>query len=222
MKQSDKENLVSIIYVDNHILIVDKPSDLLTQPNETNSKNLEDLSKAWIKKEYKKTGNVFLHAVHRIDKPVSGLVLFARTSKALSRLNMQIREHKIERIYRAEVEGVLKDNIKTLKHYIAHKRLKAEVFDKENKDAKEAILTYKIIKQKKDRCLIEIKLLTGRYHQIRAQLSYIGHPIVGDAKYHSKIHSDHIMLNHYNLQFIHPVTNQQMEFFSRIIIISVM
>ena len=122
MKCSGKEDLFEVKYVDNHLLVALKPCGLLTQPNDTDSPNLEDLVKAWLKKEYQKKGNVFLHPIHRLDKPVSGLVLFARTSKALSRLQKEMREKKIVRIYYALVEGKMQKE-GTLRHFLIHGNL---------------------------------------------------------------------------------------------------
>lgn len=227
MKFLDKEKLFEVKYIDNHILVAVKSGNLLTQPNNTNQKNLQDLLKDYLKKKYNKK-SIFLHPIHRLDKEVSGLVLFARSSKALSRLNEQMREKKITRKYIAEVEGIFntsdtkkqntnrkKDSFqesKELKHYILHASHIAKVFDFHKKGSKLAHLSFKVIKEKKNTAIIEIELITGRYHQIRAQFSHILHPIVGDSKYLSKIKKDRIHLICACIEFIHPVTKEKCSF----------
>ena len=196
MKHLDNAN---IIYSDNHLLVVEKPAEMATQPD------LTELAKAWVKKKYQKPGNVFLHPVHRLDKAVSGLVLFARTSKALSRLQVLMRERKIEKIYHALVEGKLPQQKGRLVHHLIHGSFRAEV----SKEGKESILEYRVLKFEKGITLLEINLITGRYHQIRAQLSAIGCPVVGDTKYGSKKSWPHgIALHHSELRFEHPVTKE--------------
>ena len=212
MKCSDKESLINIIYLDNHILVADKPANLLTQPDDTDKENLQDLLKAFLKKKFNKKGQVFLHCVHRLDKPVSGLVLFARTSKALSRLNKEVREKKLIRVYFAVVEGYFKQKKGVLEHFLVHGEYKAQVFDEKCKDAKIARLEFKVLKQKDDKSWIEVKLETGRYHQIRAQFAHVGHPIVGDSKYGSSFKSKIIKLHHGRVEFIHPVLKKKMIF----------
>lgn len=196
MKHLDNAN---IIYSDNHLLVVEKPAEMATQPD------LTELAKAWVKKKYQKPGNVFLHPVHRLDKAVSGLVLFARTSKALSRLQALMRERKIEKIYHALVEGELPEQKGRLVHHLIHGSFKAEV----HQEGKESILEYHVFKSEKGISLLEIDLITGRYHQIRAQLSAIGCPVVGDTKYGSKKPWPHgIALHHSEMRFEHPVTKE--------------
>lgn len=200
MKHLDNAN---IIYSDNHLLIVEKPVEIPTQPD------LTELAKAWIKKKYNKPGNVYLHPIHRLDRVVSGLVLFARTSKALSRLQEMMRERKIEKIYHALVEGDLPEEEGRLVHHLIHGSFRAEV----SKEGKEAILDYRILKHEKDATLLEIHLVTGRYHQIRAQLSNIGCPILGDEKYGSKKKwPKGIALHHSEMRFEHPVTKDSLVF----------
>jgi 23S rRNA pseudouridine1911/1915/1917 synthase len=186
---------------------------MLTQPDETDTPSLEECVKLWIKKEYKKTGNVFLHAIHRLDRCVSGLCLFARTSKALSRLNEQSRLQEIQRVYVAEVEGMLSKKDGQLDHYLIHGDHRAIVAKKEDKNAKHARLVYKTLLAKSHTTLIEIELETGRYHQIRAQWSAVGHPIVGDRRYGSQTGTgDAICLHCQKLSFQHPVTKETLTF----------
>jgi len=212
MKLLDKEN---ILYLDNHIIVVEKEANLLTQPNDGEDISLEDMVKSWLKLECKKPGNVFLHAIHRLDKEVSGLVLFARTSKALSRLNEEMRKQKIERYYLAKVEGVIFPKNGTLSHYLKHESYRASVVSRQHSGAKEAILEYEILDHSGDISTLKIKLLTGRYHQIRAQLAAIGHPIIGDKKYGSNKDNSRILLHHYVIKFIHPITKEFLEIKSK-------
>lgn len=199
---------MEVIFCDNHILVVAKPAGMSTQPHDGVERNLTDLAKAWVKKEYKKPGNVFLEPIHRLDKPVSGLVLFARTSKALSRLQEMMRQRHIHKTYFAWVEGVLPDAQGTLEHYLVHDEHKARVVNSTHSEGKLARLHYTLKEKKGERCFVEIALETGRYHQIRAQFSSIGCPVVGDAKYGSSSSREHIALHHGRLQFQHPVTKE--------------
>lgn len=197
MKFSD-----SVLYLDNHLLIVNKPAGLLTQPTENSSDSLEERAKAYIKERFEKPGAVYLHAVHRLDKPVSGIVLFARTSKALSRLQEQQRNREIQKVYFALVDQEPKDKSGELKHKLLHGSHKAEV----SENGKEAILRYRVVGKN----LLRIELVTGRYHQIRAQLAAIGSPIVGDKKYgsHKSCAEGQIALHHGEMTFVHPTTKK--------------
>lgn len=198
-------SLPRVIFCDNHVLVVDKPAMMVTQPTEGHKTSLEDWAKAWIKEKYQKPGAVFLHAVHRLDKEVSGLVLFARTSKALSRLNEAMRDGKTQKTYEALVEGTLPNEEGTLLDEIEHKEHFARVGS-----GKKAILHYRVIEKYQDTTLVEIDLETGRYHQIRAQFSSFGHPIVGDKKYGSKRANKKpgIALHNTRLTFPHPISGQ--------------
>ncbi len=209
---------MKIVFCDNHLLVVLKPVGISTQPHEDQETNLLDQAKAWLKKEFQKPGNVFLEPVHRLDKPVSGLVLFARTSKALSRLNEMMREKGIEKTYFAWVEGKLLHNEATLEHHLFHDEHKARVVDSSHPQGKLARLHYLQINQKDGKTLLEVRLETGRYHQIRAQLAALGHPILGDAKYGSSQSwkKDQIALHHGKLKFTHPVTKEALCFESPI------
>ena len=194
MKPLDNDR---IVYCDNHLLVVNKPPGIATQPD------LEETAKAWVKKTYQKPGNVFLHPIHRLDKSVGGLVLFARTSKALSRLQALMRERKISKTYHALVEGRLSCKEGTLKHSLVHGDHKAFV----SSQGKEAILHYRVLEEKDGCTHVTIDLETGRYHQIRAQFAATGHPILGDKKYGSTRHyPEGIALCHVRLEFIHPIT----------------
>lgn len=193
-----------IKYEDNHVLVADKPHGILTQEGEGDS--LEQRCKQYIKEKYNKPGNVFLAAVHRLDKPAAGLVLFARTSKALSRLNESMRAGLISKTYVAKVEGILEEKEATLEHNLIHGDHKA--FVSEDPSAKKALLTYKVLREDRNVSTVEIKLITGRYHQIRAQFAAIGHPLVGDRKYGSQIASANLQLVHAEISFPHPITKE--------------
>ncbi|MEI7851368.1 MAG: RNA pseudouridine synthase [Kiritimatiellales bacterium] len=202
---------LEVLYHDNQMLAVNKPAGLLTQPSGTDKDNLEDRSKVWIKEAKNKPGNVFLHAVHRLDQVVSGIVLFACTDKALSRLNADMRAHRFTKIYHAVVSGAPPQSEGSLRHFLIHDDYRAELAKENDPDAKECLLDYKVLKQSGNQTLLEIQLHTGRYHQIRAQLAAIRCPIVGDEKYGSKVKlsGGAIALHHARLTVIHPVSKAE-------------
>lgn len=203
-----------ILYSDNHLLIAIKPHGWLTQPDESGRLDLETAVKKWVKKQYQKEGAIFLHCIHRLDRPVAGLVLFARTSKALSRLNEASRAGEIQRRYRAEVEGQLSKMEGTLVHFLIHGDHRAIVAKEGAREAKRAELTYRVVGSHGENVMVEIELQTGRYHQIRAQLSAIGHPVVGDLKYGASGGGDGgmIRLACVELSFTHPVAKEKLKF----------
>lgn len=203
-------NQLEIIYEDNHLLVVNKPAGLLTQPNETSEQSLEELAKQWIKQKYNKPHQVFLQAVHRLDKPVSGIVVFGKTSKSVSRLNDAIRNKETKKVYEAIVEGVPSTPEAVLEHYLIHDDYRAEIVKATSPNAKLAQLSYRVIERQENQSRLEIILITGRYHQIRVQLSAIGCPILGDTKYgsHQPYKPGAIALCHKELQLIHPVTKE--------------
>lgn len=213
MKRSDKDNL-NILYEDNHIIVVVKEKGILTQPSPQKEYSLEFLVKEYLKKKENKK-SIFLHVLHRLDKDVSGIVLFAKSTKALQRLNLQMREKEFEKVYTAEVEGIFELEQGIYTDYLVHTSHKAKVVSSSNKQAKESVLEYKVLEQKKNTALLEINLVTGRYHQIRCQLSYHGHPILGDTKYGGKaIGVKGIKLHQSKLSFIHPTLKNEMVFTS--------
>ena len=204
---------MEIIFCDNHILVVSKQAGVSTQPHEGLSDSLLDKAKAYLKKKFQKPGLVFLEPIHRLDTPVSGLVLFARTSKALSRLQELMRQKLIEKTYFAWVEGHLPQKEGTLEHYLVHDEHKARVAHATHPSAKLARLHYEEIDQQNGKALVKIILETGRYHQIRAQFSAIGCPVLGDTKYgSSSLQKEGIALHHGRLKFVHPVTKESLQF----------
>ena len=204
---------INIIYQDNHLIAVDKPAGLLTQPDPDNIRdNLENMAKKWVKETFGKPGNVFLHAVHRLDREVGGIVLFARTSKALSRMNEQMREQSIRKTYFAVVSIKPVETHGRLVHFLKHTSHMARIVEPDETGGKKAVLEYSIIKADFSGCLLEISLITGRYHQIRAQLSAIGCPVAGDVRYGGtplKTGVEGILLHHTRMQFLHPTTRKQ-------------
>ena len=204
-----------VLYEDNHILVANKPNNMLVQADTTGDVALEDLAKQYIKIKYNKPGAVFLNAVHRIDRPVSGVVVFARTSKALTRLNEQFRSKEIKKTYWAIVKNLPKVESATLEDYIRRdaKKNKSFVCQKDAKDAKLARLSYTLIASSENYHLLEIDLHTGRHHQIRCQLSHMGCPIKGDLKYGAERSNKDggISLHARSVEFIHPVTKESIK-----------
>ena len=204
-----------ILYEDNHILIINKNVGQLVQGDKTGDKSLLELLKSFMKERDQKPGNVFLGLVHRIDRPTSGLVIYAKTSKALSRLTQMVKNREIKKTYWAIVPKEIIPQSQTLTHYLKknEKNNKAIIYNKETDGAKKAILNYQIIKTLDNYMLLEIDLQTGRHHQIRAQLSKIGVPIKGDLKYGAPRSNPDggISLHARSLEFIHPVSKEQIK-----------
>ena len=201
-----------IIFIDNHLIAVTKPAGLLTQPDRNTDESLIDQTRQWIKEKYNKPNNIFLGLVHRLDRNVSGVVLFARTSKAASRLSKQFREGTPKKHYKAIVLGKLKEEHTTLVHYLRkEKSLRATVFPRETPTAKRSELSYEVINALENKSLLEVSLSTGRFHQIRAQMAFIGHPIIGDVKYGAPepLPNQEIALYAHKLVFSHPVSNEE-------------
>lgn len=204
-----------IVFEDNHILVINKLPGQLVQGDKTGDLSLLDLIKNYIKIRDKKPGGVFLGLVHRIDRPTSGLVIYAKTSKALSRLTQMVKNREIKKTYWAVVPKVEIPKQQRLKHYLLknEKNNKSTVFPNVTEGAKEAILNYEIIKTLDNFQLLEVDLETGRHHQIRAQLSKIGVPIKGDLKYGSSRSNPDggIHLHARALEFVHPVTKEEVK-----------
>ena len=175
---------LKILYQDNHLIAVYKPPGLATQADTAGGTSLLDQTKQWIKTEHNKPGNVFLGLVHRLDKPVAGVVLFAKTSKAASRLSKQFRERTTRKIYRAVTMETPNQAEGDLVHYLRKENsLKATVFPRPTPGAKKAVLSYVLMEKLSNASILEVTLETGRFHQIRAQLAFMGNPILGDIKY---------------------------------------
>lgn len=204
--------MVEVLYEDNHIIAINKrPSDIV-QGDKTGDTPLSDIVKSFLVKKYKKKGEAFLGVVHRLDRPVSGVVLFAKTSKALSRLNLLFREKKIKKTYWAVVKNKPKKNSDTLTHYLLKdpKKNKSRAFMKEEKKALLSQLTYSLIKPLDNFFLLEVNPKTGRHHQIRVQLAKIGCPIKGDVKYgfNRTNKNASIHLHARKIEFVHPVKKE--------------
>ncbi|MCM1369381.1 MAG: RluA family pseudouridine synthase [Candidatus Amulumruptor caecigallinarius] len=201
---------MQIVYEDNHIIIVNKCSGEIVQGDKTGDKPLSEFVKEYIKEKYQKPGNVFCGVVHRIDRPVSGLVIFARTSKALERLNKMLRNGEIHKTYYALVEGFPSKQEATLENYlVSDGRInKTFISDASTPSAKKSMLKYRIISKGDRYSLLEVNLLTGRKHQIRAQLAAMGNPIKGDLKYGARRSNRDggISLQAHSIEFMHPVS----------------
>ena len=203
---------LEILYEDNHCLAVVKPSRLLVAGDRTGDPNLLDLCKEYLKTKYQKPGNVFLGLVHRLDRPVSGIVLFARTSKSAARLSGQFRERTIGKRYLALVEGVPNRPMGTCRSWIVKDESTnlVRIVSERTPDAKEARLGWSVIESGKGAAILQIELETGRSHQIRAQLAGLGHPIRGDVKYGSRTGTAGIVALHAaELVFLHPTTHEE-------------
>ena len=210
--RSTKENLL-VLFEDNHLIIVNKRVGDIVQGDKTGDKPLSEIVKEYIADKYKKPGKVFLGVVHRLDRPTSGIVIFARTSKALERLNKMLREKSIHKTYWAIVKNTPEKEQDTLIHYLKKnpKNNKSTAYSKETDGSKKAVLHYRL-KQKFDNySLLEIDLETGRHHQIRCQLASIGCPIKGDLKYgFDRSNKDGgIHLHARKIKFIHPVSKEE-------------
>jgi len=196
---------LNILYEDNHIIAVYKPSGVLAQGDETGEESLLDLVKKYIKEKRKKPGNVFLGLVHRLDRPVSGIIIFAKTSKGASRLSEQFRNHEVEKTYHAVVSGKMDRKKGVIFSHLMKDEDKNKVFVRQSasRDTKESELSYEVVESNNKFSLLKVKPLTGRSHQIRAQLSSVGHPIVGDIKYGAKesLPDNSIMLSATGLTF---------------------
>lgn len=208
---------MQVVYEDNHIIVVYKESGEIVQGDKTGDTPLSETVKAYIKEKYQKPGAVFLGVVHRLDRPVSGLVVFARTSKALSRLNEMFRKGEVHKTYWALVQPsgnpVTSNTFVTATHWLTRneKQNKSYAYDREVPGSKKAVLRYRTIGQTDRYQLVEVELLTGRHHQIRCQLSTLGMPIRGDLKYGAKRSNPDgsISLLSHHVEFIHPVSKQE-------------
>ncbi len=204
-----------ILFEDNHLIVINKRPSELVQSDKTGDASLIDTVKNYLKVTYQKPGNVFLGLAHRIDRPVSGAVIFAKTSKSLSRLNEQIKNREISKTYWAITKAIPPKKEDQLLHWLIkdEARNKSRAYKSEQPGTKKAELKYKLLSKSKDYCLLEVDLITGRHHQIRVQLAEIGCPIKGDLKYgFARSNKDaSISLHARKLTFIHPVKKEKME-----------
>ena len=205
---------IKILYEDNHLIVCIKPAGVLSQSDGSGSPDMLTILKRYIKEKYEKPGEVYLGLVHRLDRPVSGVMVFARTSKAASRLSEQIRTRKVEKLYRCVVKGILEGSGR-LENYISKDEDKniVTVIDSEKPGFKASYLDYRAISSKDGMTLVEVKLGTGRSHQIRAQMAHNGYPLVGDQKYGQRDdRCKDIALESFKLSFEHPVKREFITF----------
>jgi 23S rRNA pseudouridine1911/1915/1917 synthase len=206
---------MEILYEDNHLIIINKQVSDLVQSDETGDESLADQVKAYIKRKYQKPGDVFLGVVHRLDRPVTGAVIFARTTKSLTRMNQQFKDHEVKKTYWAVVKERPEQEEGELVHWLVkdEKQNKSHAYSKAKGKAKEARLSYRLIGTTNNFYLLEIDLHTGRHHQIRCQLAKIGCPVKGDLKYgFARSNPDAgIHLHARRVTFTHPVTKVELE-----------
>lgn len=207
---------LKVIYEDNHIIVVEKIPNVPSQSDKTGDIDMLTMVKQYIKEKYNKPGNVYLGLVHRLDRPVGGIMIFAKTSKAASRLSDQVREKVFKKKYLAVVDGKIENKSATLEDYLYKDERNniSKVVNKDKKNAKLAKLDYEVIKydEVKKLSLVKVNLHTGRHHQIRVQLSNFGHSIFGDQKYGTRGQGKQIALWAYELTINHPITKEEMTF----------
>ncbi len=202
---------LNILYEDNHVIVVVKEANILSQGDATGDNDLLTMVKEYIKEKYHKPGNVYLGLVHRLDRPVGGIMVFAKSSKAASRLSECIKNHKgFDKKYLAVVTGHLENKEGTLEDYLLKKEDGNTIVTTKDK-GKKSILYYKVLDEKNNTSLVEVELVTGRHHQIRVQFASRKHPLLGDARY-GTLTGDDICLWAYKLSFIHPTTKEKKEF----------
>ena len=201
---------LEILYEDNHIIVVYKPANILSQSDATGDEDMLTIIKEYIKEKYNKPGNVYLGLVHRLDRPVQGIMVFAKTSKAAARLSEQIRKNELSKHYLAIVNGIISEKKGRFTDYlIKDNNGNTSIGNKES--GKESILEYEVLDEKNNYSLIRIKLITGRHHQIRVQFASRGYPLVGDNRY-GKGENTNICLCSYQLSFYHPTTKELLKF----------
>ena len=202
---------LNVLYEDNHIIVVEKEINIPTCEDSSKDIDLLSIIKLYLKEKYNKSGNVYLGLVHRLDRPVGGIMVFAKTSKAASRLNLQIKNDEFKKRYYAVIDGVLKEKEGKFEDYLLKDT--RENIVKVDKNGKYAMLEYKVLNETQGLSLVEVNLHTGRSHQIRVQFSSRGYPLYGDQKYNKKANChEQIALYSHFLSFKHPVTKEIMEF----------
>lgn len=203
-------NNINVIYEDNHILVVEKPINVPTQEDESKDIDFLTMLKEYIKVKYNKPGNVYLGLIHRLDRPVGGIMVFAKTSKAASRLSEQVRNKTFKKIYNAVVDGIIDEKGRLIDYLLKDTKKNIVRVDK---NGKEAILNYKRLNYKENYSLVEINLETGRSHQIRVQMMNHGYPLYGDQKYNKNAKvGEQIALFAKKIEFVHPTTKEKMTF----------
>ena len=206
-------NKLNVLYEDNHLIVVEKKPNVLSQSDVTGDMDLLTMVKSYVKKKYDKPGNVYIGLVHRLDRPVGGVMVFARTSKAAKRLNEQIKNHEFNKTYVAVLDGILKKEKDELVNYL-YKDSKtgiSKVVDKHFTGGKLSKLNYEVMGYYKNNTIVKVKLITGRHHQIRLQFKALGYPLYGDQLYGKK-NNEQIRLYAYLLAFNHPVTKERLCF----------
>ena len=204
----DGKVMINILYEDNHLLVVKKKVGVLSQSDGTNTPDMLTILKQYLKEKYNKLGNVYLGLVHRLDKNVGGVMVFAKTSKAAKRLSEGIRNREFKKTYLAVCKGIIDSDGEYLDYL---KRIEYRSVISNSKEGKLAILSYKVLSRKNNDTLVKINLETGRHHKIRVQFSYHNHPLLGDEKYGSK-GAYPLALFAYKLEFTHPTTKEKLEF----------
>ena len=206
-------NKLNVLYEDNHLIVVEKKPNVLSQSDITGDLDLLTMVKSYVKEKYNKPGNVYIGLVHRLDRPVGGVMVFARTSKAAKRLNEQIKNHEFNKTYVAVLDGILKKEKDELVNYLYKdsKTGKSKIVDKDFTGGKLSKLNYEVLGYYDDKTIVKINLITGRHHQIRLQFKYLGYPLYGDQLYGNK-NNEQIKLYAYKLEFNHPVSKEKLTF----------
>lgn len=203
-------NKLEILYEDNHVIVVYKPANVLSQGDATKDIDMLTIIKEYIKEKYQKPGNVYLGLVHRLDRPVQGIMVFAKTSKAAARLTKQIQNHEFKKHYLAIINGILDEKKGEFCDYL-EKIDNGNTVVADSEHGKKSILKYQVLKEYDNNSLVRIELVTGRHHQIRVQFASRGYPLVGDQRY-GKEDKKQICLCSYQLSFLHPITKEIMAF----------
>lgn len=217
-KEKELGNELKVLYEDNHVIVVEKPVNIPSQGDKTGDIDMLTIIKQYLKEKYNKPGNVYLGLVHRLDRPVGGVMVFAKTSKAAARLSEQVRNKEFKKRYLVIVNGKFEDKKGTFNDYLLknEKSNMSKVVKEGTKNSKLAILDYEVIKYDSELNLsvLNINLHTGRHHQIRVQLSSRGHSIYGDQKYGGRGHGKQICLWAYKLTFFHPISREELTFYA--------